>query len=289
MSSLSIHRTILAVVFAALLAPAVTHAQTNDIVVERLGQVDAAHRQGRFDFVVREMALSLSGAPTYAVASLGLYEFEISTDHRLAFLHVTEDGPGTSPWQDLTESGEPGAIGYMPTFTFRKGLPWSFEVGGNAGWIAGTRQFLVGGYGRWAFVGGWDKVPDVAVQVGYDGYVGNPQLDLGVFELDLSVGYTFKASAKRERPGTRFSPFAGYSYLMTHAKPVADVDEVVAVTAWAKDVQPGVDPRDFRFHRFFGGMEVLSGQVAFRFSGDLSVPRNGPLFGAFNLSLGARF
>ena len=177
----------------------------------------------------------------------------------------------------------------MPRVSFRKGLPWSFEVGADGGWLAGTRQFLLGGYGRWVFVGGWDKVPDAAIQIGYDGYVGNDQLDMGVFELDLSVGYTFKASYKRERPGTRFSPFVGYSFLMAHANPVSEVDGVSWVTAWAKNAPDGTDPRDFRFHRFFGGLEILSGQILFRAGGDITVPRDGPLMGAFNISLGARF
>ena len=289
MASLRCLRPLLLVFAAALLAPAAGSAAPNDVTVSRLNELEPAARQGRLDFVVRELAMSLSGPPVHAVASLGLYEFEVATSHRLAFQHTEGDGPGTTAWQDLAESGEPGAIGYMPTLTFRKGLPWSFEVGGEAGWLAGTRQFMVGGYGRWAFVGGWDKVPDAAIQLGYDGYVGNDQLELGVFELDVSVGYTFKASSKRERPGTKFSPFVGYSYLMTHAKPIADVDEVSAVTAWAENPAPGIDPRDFRFHRFFGGLEILSGQVAFRISGDVTSPRTGPLLGAFNLSLGARF
>jgi hypothetical protein len=280
---------LLTLLLAALLAPAAASATTNDVAVSRLADLEPSARQGRLDFVVRELAMSISGPPCHAVASLGLYEFEVATSHRLAFQHTEADGANTSPWQDLTESGEPGVIGYMPTLTFRKGLPWSFEIGGEAGWLAGTRQLMVGGYGRWAFVGGWEKVPDVAIQLGYDGYVGNDQLELGVFELDVSVGYTFKASSKRERPGTRFSPFVGYSYLMTHARPMADVDEVTAVTGWAEHALAGVDARDFRFHRFFGGLEILAGQVAFRFSGDVTSPRTGPLLGAFNMSLGARF
>ena len=289
MASLRCLRPASLLLVLALLAPVAAFAATNDVTVSRLNELEPAVRQGRLDFVVRELAMSLSGPPVHAVASLGLYEFEVATSHRLAFQHTETDGPGTSAWQDLTEGGEPGTIGYMPTLTFRKGLPWSFEVGGEAGWLAGTRQLMVGGYGRWAFVGGWDKVPDVAIQLGYDGYVGNDQLELGVFELDASVGYTFKASSKRERPGTRFSPFVGYGYLMTHARPMADVDEVSAVTAWADGAATGVDPRDFRFHRFFGGLEILSGQVAFRFGGDVTAPRTGPLLGAFNMSLGARF
>ncbi len=281
-------RRALLILIATLVLPAPAFAAT-DIVVENLKSVDAASRQAHLNFVVRELAMTLSSPPTYAVGSLGLYEFEISTDQRIAFIHTDpDDAAGTSAWNDLSEANEPSTVQYVPSVVFRKGLPWSFEVGVDTAWLASTRQFVIGGYGRWAFVGGWDKVPDAAIQVGYKGYVGNDELELGVLELDLSVGYTFKASSKKERPGTRFSPFAGYSLLLAHAQPLTEVEDVGSVSAWSTGASVGVDPRDFRFHRFFGGMELRSGQVVFRFGADITVPRGGPLMAAMNFSLGAR-
>ncbi len=281
--------TLVAATIAAVACPSFALSAT-DIAVERLEAIDPSGRQARLDFVVRELAMSIGGPPNRAVASLGLYEFEIATDHRLAFIHAEpRTTTETSPWQDLAEGGTPSAVGYLPGLSFRKGLPWSFEVGVDTAWLASTRQFVIGGYGRWAFVGGWDKVPDAAIQVGYKGYVGNDELELGVLELDLSVGYTFKASSKKERPGTRFSPFAGYSLLLAHAQPLTEVEDVGSVSAWSTGASVGVDPRDFRFHRFFGGMEVLAGQLVFRAGGDVTVPRDGPLLGSITLSLGARF
>lgn len=270
------------------LAPSVVFA-VDDVGVDRLGDLAPAHRQGEFEFVVRELSMALAAPPNHAVGALGLYELEVTTTHRLAFLHVDADGPGGGAWNDMVEDGTAGGLAWTPGLSIRKGLPWSFEVGGDAAWVAVTRQFKIGGYGRWAFVGGWDKVPDVAVRLGYDGYVGNPQLELGVLKLDFAIGYTFKASSNRERAGTRFSPFAGYGFLMSHARAVTDVEQLTEVTAWADKAATGVDPRDFRFHRFFGGMEIRTSQVVFRIGADLTAPRGGPLMGALNLSLGARF
>lgn len=281
-------RRALLLLIVTLVFPVPAFAAT-DIVVENLKNVDGASRQAHLNFVVRELAMTLASPPTYAVGALGLYEFEISTDHRLAFIHTDPDGAaGTSAWNDLSEANEPSTVQYVPSIVFRKGLPWSFEVGGEVGWLAMSRQFKVGGYGRWAFLGGWDKVPDVAVRLAYNGYVGNEQLDAGVLQLDFAVGYTFKASSKSDRPGTRFSPLVGYAFLMAHASPIAEVSGIGPVTAWAKSAPTGTDPRDFRFHRFFGGMELRSGQVVFRFGADVTVPRGGPLMAAMNFSLGAR-
>jgi len=281
-------RSVLLLLIASLVLPLPAYA-ASDIVVENLRHTDPASRQASLNFVVRELAMTLASPPTYAVGALGLYEFELSTNHRLAFVHTDPDGPGgTSAWNDLSEANEPSTVQYVPSIVFRKGLPWSLEAGGEIGWLATSRQFKVGGYGRWAFLGGWDKVPDVAVRVAYDGYVGNEQLDAGVLQLDFSVGYTFKASSKAEAAGTRFSPLVGYAFLMAHANPVAEVGGVGPVTAWVKNAEAGSDPRDFRFHRFFGGMELRSGQVVFRFGADVTVPRGGPLMAGMNLSLGVR-
>ena len=271
-------------------APAVAEAGMKDLQVERLSQVEISGRQARLDFVVRELAMAIAAPPGHSVSSLGMFEFEVSTDHRITFVHDDSDSGGT-PWSDLSEDGVGSAIVYIPRVTFRKGLPWSFEVGGNAGWVGATRQFVVGGYGRWAVLDGWSKVPDAAIQVGYDGYIGNDQLNLGVFQLALSVGYTFQTSGSKNSSGTRFSPFGGYSFLMAHAQPVSEVEGIGVVSAWAKDAEAGVDPRDFRFNRFFGGMQIRTGQVQFRIAADVTGTRPGvgPLVAGVNLSLGARF
>lgn len=263
-------------------------AAMNDLRIDQLEAIEGSERQATFDWVVRELAVTLAAPPTHSVASLGMFEFEISTDHRLTFVHDAT-GAGSSPWSALTEDGEASAVQYIPRVVVRKGLPYSFEVGGNVGWLAGSRQFVVGGYGRWAVLDGWTKVPDAAIQLSYDAYVGNDQLDLGVFQMALSVGYTFETRSALSATGSQFSPFVGYAFLMAHAQPVLEVEGVGPVTAWAKDAAAGVDPREFRFHRFFGGMQIRTGQVQFRIAADINGPKDGPLVAGVNLSIGSRF
>jgi len=259
-----------------------------DLRVDRLGEVERSKRQSSFDWVVRELAIAIAAPPTHSVSSLGMFEFELSTDHRLSFVH-DDTGAGSSPWSEMAEDGEASVVQYIPRVMVRKGLPYSFEVGGNVGWLGISRQFVVGGYGRWAMLDGWTKVPDAAIQISYDGYVGNDGMDLGVFQLALSLGYTFETRGALSSSGSQFSPFLGYGYLMTHAQPLTDLDGVGPVTAWAKDAAAGVDPREFRIHRFFGGMQIRSGQVLFRIAADVNGPQGGPLVAGVNLSLGARF
>jgi len=263
-------------------------AAMKDLRIDRLAELERSERQATFDWVVRELAIAIAAPPTHSVASLGMFEFELSTDHRLTFVH-DGTGAGSSPWSELTEDGEGSAVQYIPRVLVRKGLPYSFEVGGNIGWLGISRQFVVGGYGRWAVLDGWTKVPDAAIQISYDGYIGNDQMDLGVFQLALSIGYTFETRSALSASGSQFSPFVGYGYLMSHAQPLSELEGVGPVTAWAEDAAAGVDPREFRVHRFFGGMQIRTGQAQFRISADVNGPQNGPLVAAVNLSLGARF
>jgi len=275
----------------ALLLPASASAGLKDVVVDKLAELDPSRRQTQFDFVVRQLSLATAAAPHHAVGALGLYELEVSFDNRIAFVQSDpQPGERSSAWQDMTEDGAPSPVQYVPRLTIRKGLPWAIEVGGSAGWVAGSRQFVVGGYGRWAALDGWPKVPDLAIQLGYQAYVGNDQLDLGTFDLDVSLGYTFSAQTTGSKPGSAFSPYVGWSLLMMHARPgAASVDEVGAVTAWADRARPGVDPGNFMFHRVFGGVEIQTGPVGFRLGGDVSFPRGGPLLAAATLTTSIRF
>lgn len=276
--------------FVLLLPASAMAAPPYDIAVVGLEKIEPSRRQARFDFVARELALTISGPPGYAAAALGMYEAELAFENRVSFIHAAADtGESSSPWDDLTESGEADSVAFLPGVMIRKGLPFSFEVGGRMSWFTGSRQFVVGGFGRWVPFGNWDKVPDISIGMGYDGLVGNDQLELGTFHLDLSLGYSFKLNLRGTRPGTRFSPFAGYQFLQSHARPGVSVDQVGAVTGWAENAAPGVDPRSFRYHRGFVGMEVRGGGFAFRFAFDAGFPRSAPIVAGLNVTLALRF
>ncbi len=287
-SSLRLLALIALSALAGLLCLPKPAAAMKDLRISLLAEVERGERQASFDWVTRELAMSIAAPPTHSVSSLGMFEFELSTDHRIAFVHDST-GAGRSPWSEMTEDGEASEVQYIPRITIRKGLPYSFEVGGNLGWLGVSRQFVVGGYGRWAMLDGWKKVPDAAIQLSYDGYVGNDQLELGVFQLALSIGYSFDTRSAMSEKGSEFSPFVGYGFLMSHAAPRSGVEGVAATSAWLDEVLPGIDPGQFRYHRFFGGMQIRTGQVQFRISADVNGPQDGPLVAGINLSLGSRF
>ncbi len=274
---------LLVVLFAA---PAAA-AGFDDIDVDRLNAIEPARRQARFNQVVRELVMAATPAPNHAVAALGLYELEAGIETRLAFIHTgAAAGEATSAWQDLVEDGDPAPVYFSPGLVLRKGLPYGFEVGGRANWILMTRQFVISGYGRAVPFGGWSKVPDVSIQWGYTGYVGNAQLQLGVFDLDVTIGYGFKVPGTALKRAVTISPFGGYSFLLADASPgQVDVDLVGPVSGDADRAGPGVNPLDYRFHRIVLGVDIGGGGASFRVGGDVNFPRAGAITAAVNVAV----
>jgi hypothetical protein len=95
----------------------------------------------------------------------------------------TTDGLHPTGWDLASESEDPQNFLYIPWIQVRKGLPASLEIGANAGWIGATSTGVLGVYGRWSVVEGYRRIPDVALQLGYAGYIGNDELELGIVEI----------------------------------------------------------------------------------------------------------
>jgi len=248
-----------------------------DIDVSGLSTLDTSTAQRMFDYVVREMAMTISPKALSPGETIGTWGFEIGFENTLAFPHTSQEADENIPtwdrftaWDMLTASGEtnPGVI-YMPTLRLRKGLPLSFEVGSTVGWLFNTKQAVLGIYGRWAPQEGWPNVPDIALAWGYSGMIGNETLDLGVFEFDMTVGYTFAFGLDKKYTSAKFAPFAGIGLLASHAKPKNIDFELLPATGWAGSAEPGVLPSDFRFTKIFIGFTLVANNFQFGFSGEL--------------------
>ncbi len=134
-----------------------------------------------------------------------------------------------SGWERAHADGDPSPTLWIPTLGLRKGLPLSLEAGMNFGWIGLSRQAVLGGYGRWALVEGYRKAPDVTIQIGYTGYIGNDELWLGVIDASATVGYTFPFGRTVGIHTSRFSPYVGLGTLRIDADPKLDDEEEAAL------------------------------------------------------------
>ena len=264
-----------------------------DIDVNGLSTLDPTTAQRMFDYVVREMAMTISPKSLSPGETVGAYGFELGFENTLAFPHTTIESDENQPtwdkftaWDLLTASGDPNpGVIYVPTVRLRKGLPYSFEVGSTVGWLFNTKSAVMGLYGRWAPQEGWPNVPDIALAWGYNGLIGNETLDLGVFEFDITIGYTFSFGLDRKYTSAKFSPFAGVGFLASHASPKNIDFELLPVTAWAGSAEPGVIPADFRYTKIFLGFVLVANHFQFAFDGEL-IPGG---VHAINLRVGANY
>ena len=63
------------------------------------------------------------------------------------------------------------------------------------------------------------------------------------------------------------------------------------VSGWVNTEDPlvGVDPLRFRYHRAFVGLQIGSGEVVVRMSGDFTFGKDAPVQVGFNLGVGVEF
>lgn len=197
-------------------------------------------------------------------ATLGLDGFDLSVGATTVFVQGSRFDGAPTAWE-RARSGNPsaGAL-FIPELHLRKGLPLSLEAGVRGGFISATRQGVFGGYGRFAPIEGYRKAPELALQLGYTGYIGNDELDLGVGDASLSIGKTW-AFATRQRARTRtVHPHLGVGMNWIRAVPLLDEErqEELGIASLrakksAEDFDPAMRPIVVQ-----GGLRLVSGSVA---------------------------
>jgi hypothetical protein len=214
--------------------------------------------------VVRQLSLAIMNKPMAPAETVGLAGFDVAMTHSVAFIDAhgpREDAPDA--WQRVHPKGDPSRALWLPGFTVRKGLPMSLEIGASYAQVGFSHQTAMGGQARWAPLEGDPRVPDVCIQAGYVGYVGNDELDLGVMDTQISIGRTFAFGYLEGIHTGTVSPFAGMGAVRIHARPLLDEgtqDDLgigpISGFSGSDDFTNGYAP--FTVH---GGVRVLSGDV----------------------------
>jgi hypothetical protein len=182
-------RRALALLFVVALfvrsAPAL--AAPLDLDLSQLGNPSDADARQRFALLSSEMALALSSLLLEPASTTGLSGFAIDLDLGYAPVHPTSIGGQTS-WP--TRVAAPSAL-WLPSLHVRKGLPYSFEIGGRAIYV--LRSTMVAGQGevKWALNEGFWNLPDLAVRAAYTHLFGQSDWNLSTVELDVILGKSF--------------------------------------------------------------------------------------------------
>jgi hypothetical protein len=226
--------------------------------------------------LVKEIGSFAGNKPVHPAKTLGQYGWEFGVDTTIAIVTTWEQNGEPSPWARASPDETPQPFQWIPAFHARKGLPFSTEAGLSAGWVGGTRQGVVSGYGRIGVLQDYKPLPDITLQIGYGGYIGNDQLEVGVLDLDATIGTTLGMGGV---PGVRhgqFEPWFTFSSLEVTAAPLLSDEQLAATgavtyggkkaSALDDTVQPTIiEPT------IGGGFQVISGNVHFRTSGAWSI------------------
>ena len=110
----------------------------------------------------------------------------------------------------------------------RKGLPWSFEIGGAITQLVGSEMYAMGTDLKWAISDGLRigtvRLPDIAVRGSVSRLLGNRDLDLIVGGGDITASYVIPIGGV-----VQLTPYAGWNRLIANG------------SSHVLDATPGVD------------------------------------------------
>lgn len=158
-----------------------------------------------FEDLSRDLALAFQprfGAPATTVGSLG---FDIG--YALTLTDINQDA---SFWTKATE--DPGDLLMVSQFQVRKGLPYSFAIGGVFSHLHDSNLFAIGLEVKWAFVEGYEKAPDIGARLHVSTIVGSRDLSTISTGADLQVSKAFGLGGVMQ-----LVPYVAYSFMYTRA------------------------------------------------------------------------
>jgi hypothetical protein len=193
--------------------------------------------------------------------------FQVGIANTFSFIRTgSTDGTHPTGWDLADKEEDPDPFLFIPWLQVRKGLPASLEIGANAGWIGMTNTGVLGVYGRWSVVEGYRRIPDLALQVGYAGYVGNDELELGVMDMSATLGYSLPFGVTEGIHQAVFSPYVGIGVNRIHAAPRADLSRtdlagrITEVSGFKSDTDAFVE--GFAPLQIDGGFRIVNGDFA---------------------------
>jgi hypothetical protein len=218
---------------------------------------------------VKELGTMIANKPLAPPTTTGMYGWEVAISNQFVFNEAKVRGDGeVSPWDRAHIDENAPHYQVIPMLSVRKGLPFSTEVGLNMGWIGNTRTGVVSGWGRVAILEHYRPSPDLTLQIGYAGYLGNDELEVSTLDLGVTLGATYHVGQLRGVNSAQIAPWANFSSLRVSAAPLVDeetIEEIGAVFFQRGTTEEGYQT-PIVLPQFGLGMQVLSRGVFVRFS-----------------------
>ena len=197
--------------------PSEAQAKDNDIVLSRLATFnqracglngdnlcgDVSKNQAAFNKLAVDLGEVFAPRLANPAETLGEAGFAIGAMTSLSFIPNDEQY-----WKDVVEDRDPSSSLFTGHLQVRKGLPFSFEVAGNMGYLFNSEMFTVGADLKWALHEGFFYMPAVAVRGSVNTVLGSEYLNLTTAGWDVSLSKDFGINGVLS-----LAPFIGYQNL----------------------------------------------------------------------------
>ncbi|MBI3184590.1 MAG: hypothetical protein HYZ28_20840 [Myxococcales bacterium] len=241
---------------ALLCATAV--ADPNDFKVYQLGNPSAASSDANAKFRVfaRELGAALTSASLMPAETLGHAAFSVTAELSLVDFKSQD-------FQLPTERAFTGPL-LIPSVHFRKGLPFSFELGARAAWIDRSRMGAGTMEVKWAVNEGFAFLPDLCARGFGTRLLNSRDFDLTVAGLDLGIGKQFAVGGM-----ITLTPYAGWNHVWVSASSNnvdfnpgrTNAEAIASKSAQLQDtnVFDELSMSANTHNRFYGGLRFIGG------------------------------
>ncbi|MFN7135211.1 MAG: hypothetical protein ACK4N5_24260 [Myxococcales bacterium] len=242
----------------AVAAPGAALADPQDFQLYRLGNpATTPDANAQFRTFANQLGVALSSWNLAPPETLGHSGFNFAFEYAVANVD-----PRPEIWPRQTP-GRPTDLLLMPAAHVRKGLPFSFEIGGRLTYLQYSRMTSAMIEGKWALHEGKAihfAVPDLSVRGYGNRLIGARDFNLTTAGLDFGLGYQIPVGGM-----LTITPYAGYNLIYVNATSnVIDFDpgRSLANAQTQPTLNTGVfeEVRMFNNHsnRFYGGLRFIA-------------------------------
>jgi hypothetical protein len=164
--------------------------------------------QNAFNGLARSYGLALAPLDLSPANTIGINAVE--TEFSFAFSSLTDD---SSSWVSAVNTTTPPTQLNTTRFTLRKGLPYSFELQGQLGYLLDSELWTLGAGVKWALNEAVRSFPiDLSLHAHANRLAGSTQLDLSTVSYGASLGTQFGILGM-----VNIAPFVSYRPMMIFA------------------------------------------------------------------------
>ncbi len=166
----------------AFLEAGLAWASPQDFQLYKLGK-PSEQSQENFRFFVNQLGSALTSFSLSAPNTMGHSAFFVGFEYNAIFLDSS-----SQIWP--TEKPSPGHL-LLPSFTLRKGLPLSLELGTRISYLQNSRMAAGTLELKWAIHENYGPLPNFAIRGHGTRLIGARDFSLSAVGIDMSIGYQF--------------------------------------------------------------------------------------------------